>query len=78
MSYNTKTVPITLAGSGFCEFSCKQAEVGQSPTLLAVCAANGVLGILRGYPYHLTASRKSFLVYPKVSRNDFYRYINKS
>ncbi|XHR94998.1 hypothetical protein ACFJIV_32985 [Mucilaginibacter sp. UC70_90] len=27
----------------------EQAEVGQSPTLLAICAANGVLRILRGY-----------------------------
>ena len=57
--------------------SIEQAEVGQSPTLLAVCAANEVLGILRGYPYGLTASRKSFLVYPAVYRKDFYRYINK-
>lgn len=56
----------------------EQAEVGQSPTLLAVCAANGVLGILRGYPYGLTAPGKSFLVYPAVYRKDFYRYINKS
>jgi len=27
----------------------EQAEVGRSPTLLAICAANGVWRILRGY-----------------------------
>jgi hypothetical protein len=27
----------------------EQAEVGQSPTLLAICAANGGLRILQGY-----------------------------
>jgi hypothetical protein len=31
----------------------EQAGVGQSPTLLAVCPANGVLRILRGYDDHL-------------------------
>jgi len=35
-----------------CPFLAKekeQAEVGRSPTLLAICAANGVWRILRGY-----------------------------
>jgi hypothetical protein len=36
----------------------EQAEVGQSPTLLAVCPANGVLRILRGYADRFKASAR--------------------
>jgi hypothetical protein len=45
----------------------EQAEVGQSPTLLAICAANGVLRILRGYFTAFLPAKKKKTGYLAVS-----------
>jgi hypothetical protein len=45
----------------------EQAEVGQSPTLLAICAANGVLGILQGYFTAFLPAKKKKTGYLAVS-----------
>jgi hypothetical protein len=51
----------------FQDVSFEQAEVGQSPTLLAICAANGVLRILRGYFTAFLPAKKKNTGYLAVS-----------
>ncbi len=50
-----------------CEKHKEQAEVGQSPTLLAICAANGVLRILQGYFTAFLPAKKKNTGYCQVS-----------
>jgi hypothetical protein len=45
----------------------EQAEVGQSPTLLALRFATGVLSILRGYFTAFLPAKKKKTGYPAVS-----------
>ncbi|RAV60081.1 hypothetical protein DIU36_01945 [Mucilaginibacter rubeus] len=52
----------------------EQAEVGQSPTLLAFCAAKRVLSILRGYLPAPTAVKWAFSGYFRVFHITGYLY----
>ncbi len=66
-----KTVRRSYGGDSCqtCPFLAKekeQAEVGQSPTLLAICAANGVLRILRGYAAVFSLVKEKKTGYQKV------------
>lgn len=61
-----------------CPFLAKekeQAEVGQSPTLLAICAANGVLRILRGYATVFLLVKEKKTGYQAVFLIDKFRHL---
>ncbi|EHQ25101.1 hypothetical protein [Mucilaginibacter paludis] len=45
----------------------EQAGIGHSPILLAICAANGVLSILRGYSAAFLPAKRKKTGYPRVS-----------
>jgi hypothetical protein len=53
--------------SSLCEKHKEQAEVGRSPTLLALRCATGVLRILRGYLSRFLAEKRKEIEYLAVS-----------